>query len=95
MTIPPLHTDNPLERANLPSGSLDRSPIMTRRDPSFQHLNVLEATGTNKYSMGLASQIEQLISVGDASVIFVDLKGDLPELYYAAEAAVQAFRLEL
>ena len=92
MTIPPRHTDNSLELANLPSGSLDRYPIITRRDPRFPHVHVLGATGTNKSSMGLASLIEQLDSFGVASLVFVDSKGDLPELYHVAQAAVQAFR---
>lgn len=87
---------NPIERDSVLLGYVadDRSPVMTHRDLSFQHLHVLGATGTNKSSMGLAPLIEQLVSFGDASVIVIDLKGDSPELYYAAQAAVQAFRPE-
>ena len=72
----------------------DSSPIMVDRELCLQHFHVLGATGANKSSMGLAPLIEQLISFRDASVIVIDLKGDSPEMYYAAEAAVQAFRPE-
>ncbi len=70
----------------------DNSPVIVDRGLCFQHMHVLGATGTNKTSLGLAPMIEQLISFGDSSVIIIDLKGDTPEMYYAADAAVKAFR---
>lgn len=88
------NSKNPKESESLLVGyvAADASPIIVDRGLCFQHIHVLGATGTNKSSMGLAPLIEQLISFGDASVIIIDLKGDSPEMYYAAEAAVQAFR---
>jgi len=87
---------NLAERNGLLMGyvAADGSPIIVDRELSLQHFHVLGATGANKSSMGLAPLIEQLISFRDASVIVIDLKGDSPEMYYAAEAAVQAFRPE-
>jgi hypothetical protein len=88
------NSKNPAESESLLMGyvAADASPIMVDRRLCLQHIHVLGATGTNKSSMGLAPMIEQLISFGDASVIIIDLKGDSPEMYYAADAAVQAFR---
>ncbi len=85
---------NKIERNALFFGyvAADNSPTLVDRSLCSQHMHILGATGKNKTSMGLAPLVEQLISFGDASVIIIDLKGDSPELYYAAEAAVNDYR---
>ncbi len=85
---------NPVERNGIFLGyvAADGSPVVVDRELLFQHSHVLGATGTNKSSMGLAPYIEQIISFPDTSVVIIDLKADTPELYHAANSAMQRYR---
>ncbi len=85
---------NPVERNGIFLGyvAADSSPVVVDRELLFQHSHVLGATGTNKSSMGLAPYIEQILSFPDTSVVVIDLKADTPELYHAANSAMQRYR---
>lgn len=87
-------SENAVEKEAIFAGhaASDHSPVIYDRSLTCQHVHILGKTGSNKTSMALAPLIEQYISFGDASVIVLDLKGDSPELYYAAEAAVANYR---
>ncbi len=88
---------NPVERNGIFLGyvAADSSPVVVDRELLFQHSHVLGATGTNKSSMGLAPHIEQILSFPDTSVVIIDLKSDTPELYHAANSAMQKYRSDM
>lgn len=65
----------------------DCSPILVDRKLLFEHAHILGSSGRGKSAMRLSPLVEQSISFGDMTPIFIDLKADKLENLANAYAA--------
>ena len=70
----------------------DGSPVLVPRDVFREHAHGLGDSGAGKTSLFLAPIIEQLVMMGDCSVIVLDLKADTLELLATLQAAAAVRR---
>lgn len=66
------------------------SPVIMHRQLTAEHVHLLGSTGSNKTSVGVTQLLEQLIGA-DASLLVLDLKGDMA-LFEAARFAASNVR---
>jgi hypothetical protein len=87
---------DPTERDSVYLGRVvaDGSPVLVPRDVFREHAHALGDSGAGKTSLFLCPLIEQLVRLGDCSVIVLDLKADTLELLAALRAAAEAVRRE-
>ena len=68
----------------------DGSPVLVPRSVFTEHAHALGDTGSGKTSLFLCPLIEQLVTMGDCSVIVLDFKADTLELPATLQSASQA-----
>ncbi len=85
---------DPVEKDSLFIGNIvaDGSPLLVPRAVFESHAHYLGDSGSGKTSMGLAPTTEQLVSRGNCSLIYVDLKADTTEPLAMLEHAVTVGR---
>lgn len=85
---------DPTERQSLCLGHVvaDGSPVLVPRSVYGEHAHGLGDSGVGKTALFLCPTIEQLVSVGDCSIVVLDLKADSLELLASLEAASESVR---
>jgi hypothetical protein len=81
-----------IERQSVYHGQVmaDGSPVLVPRIVYGEHAHGLGDSGSGKTALFLCPLIEQLVAVGDCSLIVLDLKADSLELLASLQAAAEA-----
>jgi hypothetical protein len=84
------------ERTSLYLGQVvaDGSPALVPRDLLREHAHGLGDSGAGKTALFLVPLIEQLVALGDCSVVVLDLKADSLELLATLQTAAERVRNE-